>query len=234
MRAFLTYILLFISSVAMAGQETVNFTTKDGCRIEAYYSAASSGALVFINTHGLGSDKNEWGSFQKALGERGYGWLSLDLRGHGGSGTCGGKKADYRNFSKADWANASRDLEAAAAWLKKKGVPAKRLVFCGASIGANLSVKAARAAGPAAVILLSPGLDYAGLKPEKYFPGGAYRVLIAAAQDDPYAWQSALPLFKAARAGHAAATLDGISGHGVNMFKAPKVIPAVLDWAAGK
>lgn len=190
----------------------------------------SSGNYIFINAHGLGSDKNEWGGFQGELGKRGYGWLSIDLRGHGGSASCGGRKADYRKFTKADWAVVSRDIEAAAGWLRKKGFPGGRLVFCGASIGANLSLKAAAegAVKPAAVILLSPGMDYAGVRPEVYLSKAPKRVLFAAAEDDPYAWQSAAAL--AEMAGRNAYAIDGGRGHGANMFKSPATAGKILDW----
>jgi alpha-beta hydrolase superfamily lysophospholipase len=167
-----------------------------------------------------------------ALAERGYGWLSLDLRGHGGSLDCGGKKADYRKFSKAEWGSASRDIEAAALWLKKKGY--KKIIFCGASIGANLAVKAAAEGRvkPAALVLLSPGLDYAGIKPEAYLKGAPRSILIVAAQDDAYAWRSALALYTAARkSALAPASLDGGLGHGVTIFKSAGLAEKILDWS---
>ncbi|OGR77062.1 MAG: hypothetical protein A2X32_07205 [Elusimicrobia bacterium GWC2_64_44] len=145
--------------------------------------------------------------------------------------SCGGKKADYRNFTKADWGNASRDIEAAAGWLKKKKL--SKIIFCGASVGANLALKAAAegAVKPAGVVLLSPGMDYAGIKPELYL-AKAPRLLLAAAADDPYAWQSAAALSQlAARSGLAVSAIDGGRGHGANMFKSPATAGKVLDWA---
>lgn len=226
--------LLLAAAPAAAGQGTVSFATRDGCRIEAFYQAPSSGSFVFINTHGLGSDRHEWASFQDALKAAGYGWLSLDLRGHGGSLACGGKPADYRKFGRADWAAASRDIEAAAAWLKKKGFSGGRLVFCGASVGANLSLKAAAegAVKPAAVIMLSPGLDYAGIKPGEFMARAPQKIFIAAAEDDPYAWQSAMALARAGR-GRAVTAADGGSGHGVAMFRSPATIEKILSWVRG-
>jgi alpha-beta hydrolase superfamily lysophospholipase len=220
---------------ALAGQRTVNFTTKDNCAIEAFYLAPSTGAYVFINAHGLGSSKEEWGGFQAALGERGQGYLSLDLRGHGASRTCGGKTADYKNFTREDWSQVSRDVEAAAAWLKKKGLPAKRMVFCGASVGANLALKAAAEGKlkPAAVVLLSPGLNYAGVTTGNYFSRKQpFRIFIAASQDDPYAWQSRNYLAATAREnGLAVKIAAGKSGHGVNMFT-PELMTEIIDWVS--
>jgi alpha-beta hydrolase superfamily lysophospholipase len=236
-RLKLFFAVLFLAGArAEAGQEAVSLKTTDGCLIEAFYSAPSSGAYIFINTHGLGSDRHEWGPFEEILKAKGYGWLSLDLRGHGASRSCGGKEADYRKFSKAAWADVSRDIEAAAAWLKKKGFSPKRLIFCGASIGANLSVKAAAEGRvkPAALVLLSPGLDYAGVKPELYLARNPKKILIAAAEDDPYAWNSAQALHGAARKKDLSpASIDGGRGHGVNMLKARGVTQKILDWVSG-
>ncbi len=131
--AVFLFLLLNLSAAAEAA--TVRFQTRDGCFIEADYLKPSSGSYVFVNAHGLGSDKNEWGLFQEALSKSGSGYLSLDLRGHGRSVRCGGKSADYRAFSEADWAAASNDITAAAAFLKDRGVPLKEIIFCGASVG---------------------------------------------------------------------------------------------------
>lgn len=238
MRSFLFGALLVLAgSGASASGHTVLLNSSDGCKLEAFYLAPSSGGYVFINAHGLGSDKNEWGSFQDALEKRGQGYLSLDLRGHGASLNCGGYAVDYKAFTKADWSKVYLDIETGAAWLKKQGVPAKKMIFCGASIGANLALKAAALGKlkPAAVVLLSPGLDYAGVTTEDdYAVKQPFRVLIAASQDDPYAWQSRAYLAKAARAKKLPANLmEGKSGHGVNMFKTPELMTDIIDWVLG-
>jgi alpha-beta hydrolase superfamily lysophospholipase len=231
MRKLLLAAALALPGVAFGQQKTVAFDTADGCRLNAYYLAPSSGAYVFINTHGLGSGKYEWAPLQEELARRGFGYLSLDMRGHGESATCAGKPVSYKLFTKADWGAVSHDIEAAAAWLKKKGVPPARQVFCGASIGANLSLKAAAEGKlkPAALVLLSPGMDYAGVKAGDYLEKAPARLLVAASPDDPYAWQSAGALVKAA--GGKASFADGRSGHGANMFKTPGMTQAIVDWA---
>ena len=236
MRILLFLALISFALPAEAQQRTVVFTSTDNCRIEGFYLAPSSGALVFVNVHGLGSDKNEWGNFQKQLKAGGYGYLSLDLRGHGGSARCGGKKLSYTSLDEAGWNAASKDIEAAAGWLKRRGVGPERQVFCGASVGANLVLKAAveGALKPAALVLLSPGLDYAGVRTPDYFAAPrSFRVLTVAARRDGYAWESAAALNRAAMAkGLPAYALEAAGGHGVEMFKTPSVIPAIISWAA--
>lgn len=223
-----------LRAAADAGQKTVILNTSDGCRLEAFYLAPSPGSYVFINAHGLGSDKNEWAGFQAGLKTAGYGYLSLDLRGHGASRSCAGKKADYRAFTREDWAAVFRDIQAAAAWLKKKRTPARRLVFCGASVGANLAFKAAMEGPvkPYALVLLSPGLEYAGVNIEAYITSPRpFRLLAVASPDDQYAWQSShLLVQESVKRSLDAAFVHGGSGHGVNMFRAPTAIPAILSW----
>lgn len=228
-------LLLAAALPASAAQRTVKLATPDGCALEAFYLAPSSGALTFVNVHGLGSGKYEWDGFQKELKASGYGYLSLDLRGHGESSSCGGKKAAYMYFSGEEWNKASLDVETASAWLKGRGIKPSRQVFCGASIGANLVMKAAAegAYKPAAVVMLSPGLEYAGVKSAPYFAARrAFPVLTAASPEDGYAWFSAVKLNEAGRAaGLTSSLLAGKGGHGVNMFT-PEFTRAVLDWAA--
>jgi len=225
---------LALAAPASAAESTVTFRTADGCLIEAVFLAPAKGSYILVNTHGLGSNRGEWGPLQAAAAERKHGYLSLDLRGHGGSKSCGGKPADYRKFNRADWAAASRDIEAAALWLKKKGYAPGRLVFCGASIGANLSLKAAAegTVKPAGVILLSPGLDYAGVQS---LPYPRTKMLIAAAPTDQYAWRSSLRLLEAAKEKKLLPDfLDGGVGHGADMFRKPGFIKALLDWIPGR
>ncbi|MGD9642691.1 MAG: alpha/beta hydrolase [Elusimicrobiales bacterium] len=224
---------LALAAPAAAAESTVTFRTADGCLIEAVFSAPAKDSYILVNTHGLGSNRSEWLPLQAAAVERKYGYLSLDLRGHGGSKTCGGRQADYRKFTRADWAAASRDIAAAALWLKKKGYAPGRLVFCGASIGANLSLKAAAEGKvkPAGLILLSPGLEYAGVQSLPYLRAG---MLIAAAPADQYAWKSSLRLRDAARDKKLLCDfLNGGQGHGAGMFGKPGFIEALLGWVAG-
>jgi len=239
MRLLILILTLFAAGrQAVAAQKTVHFDTADGCRIEAFYLAPSSGSYVFINAHGLGSDKNEWGPFQKALQSAGYGYLSPDLRGHGKSTTCGGREIKYMFLSPEGWNGVSLDIETAAAWLKKRGVSPEKMVFCGASIGANLSLKAAAEGKlkPAALVLLSPGLEYAGVKTERNFTAPrAFKVLSLAAREDAYAWGSVMTLNNAAmKKGLPAYSLEAAGGHGVNMLKTPSVVQAILSWVVEK
>jgi len=216
----------------------VRFKTPDGCALEAFYQPASSGAYVFVNIHGMGSSGGEWAVLEAGLRKRGYGYLSIDLRGHGESLECAGKPVGYKTFSPVQWAGLSADIRAAADFLKGRKVPSSRLVLCGASIGANLSLKtAAEGLRPAGIVLLSPGMSYAGIEAEVFLDGlGAIPLLLAASEDDPYAWDSAGVLVARAKSQNIPAVFRaGPGGHGANMLSEtrPELLNYILDWADG-
>ena len=230
--------LLFFAFVPdpAGAAETVHFDTADGCRLEAFYQAPSTGAYVFVNSHGLGSNKNEWRVLEAELVKKGYGYLSLDFRGHGGSLECGGVPVDYRLFDPVQWGALSGDIKASARFLKTKGITAGRLILCGASIGANLSLKAVmEGVRPAGVILLSPGLVYAGVKADDFFKADlGIPVFIAASENDDYAWRSYNYFAERAAVSRIKAVFrPGAGGHGVNMLTAedpPGMVGALMSW----
>ncbi len=214
---------------------TVHFKTADGCLIEGFFQAPSPGAYTFINTHGLGSNRHEWTQLESGLKKRGYGFLSFDLRGHGDSLLCSGRPVEYKSFSPAMWAGLSEDIRSAAGFLKGRKIPENRVILCGASIGANLSLKAvAEGLKPAGVLLLSPGLSYAGIEAEKFLGDlGVVPLFLAASKDDPYAWESSGYLtVKAGSRGAQAVFRAGPGGHGADMLSAarPELLDYILDW----
>jgi acetyl esterase/lipase len=125
-----------------------------------------------------------------------------------------------------------RDVTAARRYLATRGdVRPARIGMAGASIGASLAALAASEdSGIASVALLSPSLDYRGLRIEaavrKY---GSRPMLLVASDDDPYARRSALDIQKM---GGTRELLSLVSaGHGTNMLsRSYELPPALVDW----
>ncbi len=135
--------------------------------------------------HMLGSNRFSWEPLIDTLVARGYVTLAIDLRGHGDTG------------GDADWELARADVAAALDYLKSHdGVDATRLAVVGASIGANLAlVLAAERPDVGAVVALSPGLDYRGVKTEPAAEGLSGRaVWLVASTGDGYAADSVATL----------------------------------------
>lgn len=223
--------------------QKVTFKTQDGWTLAADYSGPGKGKTVAILFHGLGSGKSEWDILEERLASSGVGYLAVDLRGHGES-TGGPKgKRDFRSFvRKEDWAGAVNDVLAAVRFLKKKGIRENRIILVGASIGANLVLNASVSGSikPKAIVLLSPGLNYAGITTAnaiKRTPASQMPVLIAAAPVDEYAYKSSLILMRLSRSanGPGISLIEAAEGHGVNMFKgeqnkSAKTLQKILDW----
>lgn len=187
----------------------------------AFYPPAGGPAPAVLLLHQVGGQKEDWAQFATRLQAAGYAVLALDLRGHGESG------------GEAEWAAMAGDV--ARAWevmVAQPEVDAERTAIVGASIGANLALVAGAGLPPVrAVVLLSPGLDYRGVRTEEaMLTYGNRPVLIAASQDDAYACSSAQTLDQLAQGDHALA-LYAEAGHGIEMLqRQPDLNDLIVSW----
>lgn len=206
-----------------AAGRPVTLTASDGTPLAGtLYEAAARPAPAVLLVHMLGRSKADWTTFAERLQGAGLTVLALDLRGHGQS-----------SGDAAAFAAMIDDVRVALAWLASRpGVRGDALGAVGASLGANL-VALAGAASPLAraVALVSPSLDYRGLRLDtatmKRF--GERRVLLAASTEDPYALRSlkelTLPLPSVEQ------RLSGVRGHGSTLVDHDaELARALVDW----
>lgn len=208
--------------------QRVSFRASDGVILAAtWHEPSFRPAPAVILVHMLGRSRRDWEGLAPRLAGAGIGALALDLRGHGDSAWQGpsGEAPDYSVLL--------RDVEAARRFLATRSdVRHSRIGLVGASIGANLAaLEAAADAGITSVALLSPSLDYRGLRIEaavrKY---GSRPMLLVVSDDDAYARRSAGDLVKAGGGIRELLTLSG-AGHGTNMLgRAPELGPALVAW----
>jgi len=125
------------------------------------------------------------------------------------------------------------DVEAGAEFLKEKGVKNPHLV--GASIGANLALKyLAEHPESKSAVLLSPGLDYRGVKTEGILAklNNDQAVFAVASEEDKYSFDSVNKLFE----GVAFSDLRMMkifkdAGHGTAIFeKEPQFMDEIISW----
>jgi pimeloyl-ACP methyl ester carboxylesterase len=199
------------SSVGALSQR-VTFRTDDGLMVAAtWYEPSVRPAPAVILVHMLRKSSRDWDQLATRLAAEGIGALAVDLRGHGES-----------QGNADDYAGMVQDVRAARRLLaSREDVIPSRIGLAGASLGATIAAQAA-AEDPSitALALLSPSLEYRGLRIDaavrKY---GARPVLLIASDDDGYAARSARELQKAGggsreimiltRAGHGTAMLAG-------------------------
>jgi alpha-beta hydrolase superfamily lysophospholipase len=202
-----------------------------------YHAASHEKAFTWVLLHGLGSGKGEWESFAQALAADGSGVFVYDARGHGESNvSVEGRPLNYQAWKTAGsgspWAKMPEDLAAAVRHLSSsRRIESKKIAVGGASLGANVAmVYAERSMNVPAVLLLSPGLNYAGIAPE-----GAFRrykprpIFMAAAAGDAYAFQTVQRLEHARRDPDCRVVLRPGDGHGVNLFD-PDFTRSVVSW----
>jgi len=145
----------------------ITFVAADGATIAGTYWAPpdplTEACVVFV--HQLSSTRAEYAPVIERLRGKAH-LLAFDMRGHGAS-TDGGEagKLDWQHFGSSDWAQVETDLGTGVEWLGTKGA-GSRCVLVGASIGSSAVVRyvGANPDRARALVLLSPGLAYRGLK----------------------------------------------------------------------
>jgi pimeloyl-ACP methyl ester carboxylesterase len=205
--------------------ETVPFTAVDGLEIQATFYGTRQGAAQpgILLLHMLGSNRGVWADngLANLLADNSFAVLAIDMRGHGETG------------GRRDWATVERDVQ--QIWQEFTNWPEvdrERTAVIGASIGSNMALIAA-ANEPAikTVVLLSPGLNYAGVTTEdRIVAYGGRPILIVASAEDSYAAQSSRRLQETA-VGSAELQMYNGAGHGTNMFGSePELANLILNW----
>jgi alpha-beta hydrolase superfamily lysophospholipase len=201
--------------------QRVILRTDDGITLAAtWYEPPSRGPAVIL-VHMLHRSRRDFDALASRLASEGIGALTLDLRGHGDSqGSIG-----------PDFVPMVADVKAARRFLSGRSDVSGKIGLLGASLGANLvALAAADDPGVASLALLSPSLDYRGVRIEaamrKY---GARPALMVVSDDDPYATRSARDLEKGTK-GREILSLAG-AGHGSTMLeREPSLMGSLVDW----
>ena len=210
-----TAILLAINLHA-APARRVSLRAEDGTTLgAAYYEPLQRPAPGIVLLHMLGRSHLDWDAAASQLSDAGFAVLAVDYR-------SGGDLAAY-----------AVDVRAAKAFLRERPeVVRSSIAIAGASIGANLAVlDAADDPGVKSIALLSPGLDYKGLRIEaamKKF--GARPALLAGSTKDPYAARSIRHLTTIGPGLREVRLTDAVAHGTVLLSRDPDLIPALVDW----
>ncbi len=220
---------------APAGAERVTIRGEGGWKLDAFYvpppvkpAAGKDKAPAVILTHMLNRTKEDWTPLVGKLSAAGFAVVAYDMRGHGKSVDASGEPGSWKTFKAADWLAAEKDVGRVRDWLlagKAAAVDPGRVALCGGSIGANLSLRAlVRFPELRGAVLLSPGLDFKGVKTAEAagkLPAGRKIALFAAAGDyKGYCAKTAEELAKAAGDSSIVKKVYPGSEHGTKMFGA--------------
>jgi alpha-beta hydrolase superfamily lysophospholipase len=206
-----------------AVSQRVTIRTDDGLTLAAtVYEPPTRPAPAIIYVHQLQKTRREWEQLASQLAAEGIGGLAIDLRGHGES-----------PGSPQDYAGMVQDVRAARRFLSSRpeGAPS-RVAIAGASIGATLgALVAAEDSSVVSLVMLSPTMDYRGLRLDaavkKY---GGRPALLVASDNDGYSARTVRELQKAG-GGVREALVLGHAGNGTAMLTAdPDLARRLLEW----
>ena len=225
LRRAVLLVALFATLAPAAPPRTqrLSIRTEDGVTLAAtWYEPSHRPAPAVVLVHMLQRNRRDWDALASRLSSEGIGTLTIDLRGHGES-----------SGDPSALAAMAQDVRAARRHLgARSDVLSSRIGIAGASLGANLAVlAAAEEPAIASLALVSPSLDYRGVRIEaamrKY---GSRPALLVAGDDDPYALRTAKELQKAGGGIRELLVLPQ-AGHGMHVFsRAPDVSRQLIDW----
>lgn len=171
--------------------QEITLNTSDGIELAAVFRWGGRDKIAIL-MHMMPATKESWEPIVAALFERGYASLAFDQRGHGQS-TMGGT-LDYKNFDEGQQQAKRLDLEATLDWAHEQGFDNAHTILIGASIGANLAIRAlAQHPDLPLAIALSPGLNYRGVRTDDaimQIRPNQKVVLVASDDDDRPSWES--------------------------------------------
>jgi dienelactone hydrolase len=231
------FLLVPISTIAVilalidgraGAEQRVSIRTEDGVTLAAtWYEPSSRPGPAVILVHMLNRSRKEWDAVAQRLASEGIGALAFDLRGHGES-TAGPAAA----AGQSEYAAMVQDVRAVRRYLAQRSdVQQSRVGVIGASIGANLAALEASAdATITSLALLSPSVDYRGLRITEAVRKLKRPILLVAGDDDPYASRSARELQKEGGGVREVLILNQ-AGHGTVMLsRDPSLTGALVDW----
>ncbi len=216
----------------VAAPTEIKLLTEDAWTLPATFSPATTpDAPALILLHRYAHHRGSWSPYTPYLKQTGYTTLSLDFRGHGDAKFKGETKS-YKTFQAEDWKKALYDLRAARDFLISQGTPPDKIALIGEDIGANLALHyTLKDPQIAALIMISPGLDYHGIQTQTQITQLKEQpLLLMTGEQDSYAAASALTLHEKAP-NFAELRTYASSAHGTDLLAAkPDALQQIILW----
>jgi alpha-beta hydrolase superfamily lysophospholipase len=224
--------------------QPVRFDAADGMSIVGtFHTVPGRPAPAVLLLHSFGTNRSEWAGLVPLLQRSGIAALSFDFRGHGDSTrrltAAGAESIELKDFRQRDFQDLLLDVEAAASWLAgQPGIDRHRIGVVGSSLGANLALRYATVNEDiAALLLLSPGYNYKGVRTDDVIGKlGPVPLRIVVSRNDAFAFESCNRLVEIRKeAGHGKAENELIrcTGylHGSEMLAGVKgLAPFLVKW----
>jgi dienelactone hydrolase len=206
----------FTTGLNGAQGRRISIRAEDGVSLPgAYYEPSRRPAPGIVLLPMLRRTHDDWDAAAQHLADAGFAVVAID----------------FRPVS-VDLGSLMLDVKAAKTFLRERPeVLATSIGIAGASIGANLAAMGAEDDPTVrSVALLSPGLDYRGLRIEgaikKY---GSRPALLMGSTKDPYAWRSIRQLASIGPGLREVRLSDNVA-HGTVLLRDSELMLALVDW----
>jgi dienelactone hydrolase len=207
----------------------VTFTARDGVPVTgALWLPEKQPAPAVVLLPMMSRPLHDWDATAARFAEAGIAALAIDFRRNGGP-----KSPPANPGEIGDSSDLVLDGEAARAYLAARPeVIGSKVGLLGASLGANVAaLVAGNDASIPTIALLSPSLDYRGLRLEQALRKFASRpALLVVSSEDAYALRSARQAVTLGDGPRELRVLSG-AGHGTIMLsRDPDLAGALVDW----
>jgi len=245
-RQFLLTLALVTGAACASAQTTriVRLTTTDDVGVIAtYYPVDRDRAPAVLLLHDLNRTRADWNEFALLLQRNRIAALTIDFRGHGDSmrklTAAGPVEVKLQDFTERDLQKMLLDVEAAVDWLQQQSeIDGKHIAVIGSSFGANVALRyAALNEDLAGVAMLSPGLNYRGIRADDVIRQlGPMPLQIFVSHEDAYAFESSKRLVEMHHESRTTTTNNELmvctgSLHGTAMLPGVKGFPqTLLNW----
>ncbi len=180
-------IVVPVSAQGLPEGQRVTIEAADGLELVGLYftpDVEEPAPAVLLMHHG-GGQKESWYDFIEPLNNAGYVALSIDMRGHGESGTH------------PDWEMGFDDTQRWITWLSEQPqVDADHISIVGASLGGDVGLNVMAADERVrTIVVLSPGLDVDGVTTADAVEATGDRpVFLIAGDGDQAGWEAVTTL----------------------------------------
>jgi len=213
--------------------EKIYLKTSDGVNIAGdFYPTKNKGAPAVVFLHMMPETKESWKNFAEKLNKADIQALAIDLRGHGESD---GGPNGFQKFSNGEHQASIKDVEATADFFTQRGLALEKIFLVGASIGANLALQfQSEHLEVKASVLLSPGLDYRGVKTEpaaEKITENQAVFLATGGENDEYSAETSQKLFNMLKSKNKKIKILKNAGHGTDILEnEPSVANEIILW----
>lgn len=206
--------------------ENIIFHARDNTNLVSTFWQGNGPSVILL--HQFNKDRHSYDSFAQELHKNGFSVLSFDFRGFGESGL------NKDQFDVNDFLSLVSDVKAAKRFLEERNSNTEKIFIIGASIGANTAMNYAPIDSHVeGIVLLSPGLEYKGIKIEESAKQYQGNIFLVSSEGDEYSNKTVHKIMDIAKTADKEIKIYPGSAHGTDLFYKSDLNKLIIDWMKG-